>query len=346
MDSLTQAVLGGAVTYAVLGHRLGKRAAIYGLGFGTLPDLDVLIDFGGPIENMTYHRGFSHSFFVQALVTPVIAWIASNTRARGGASFLRWCAAIYLCFFTHSLADLFTVYGTQIFWPLTDHPFAHSILFIIDPVFTIPLVVAVIGALSLRHTARAVNLSILMLGISTLYLVWSSSVKWIIDDKVHRALALQGIQPMQYESTPAPLNTLLWRGVAIEGDTYYEIWASIFDRVDEIQVTGYPRQIELLRPIAEHPSIERLRWFTKGQYKAWQADDRVYLSDLRMGIEGAYVFNFEVGRLTEKGITLGRFDELEQRSDLGRLRLVWERIFDPTITVSGQPIESAHYSNP
>ena len=60
MDSITQAVLGGAVGYAVLGRKLGKRAALIGAGFGTLPDLDVLIDFGGPIENMTYHRGVSH----------------------------------------------------------------------------------------------------------------------------------------------------------------------------------------------------------------------------------------------------------------------------------------------
>ncbi len=337
MDSLTQAVLGGAVSYAVLGRRLGKRAALLGLGLGTLPDLDVLIDFGGPIENMTYHRGFSHSFFVQALVTPAIAWALCNTRVGRGGSFWRWCAAIYLCFLTHSLADLFTVYGTQILWPFTDHPFAYSILFIIDPVFTIPLVIAVAGALSIRNADRAIKLSLYMLGISTLYLVWSSSAKWIIDDKVQRALASQGIQPMQYESTPAPLNTLLWRGVAIEDGTYYEIWASVFDRVEEVQLTRHPRQIGLLQPIAEHPSIERLRWFTKGQYKAWQRADRIYLSDLRMGAEGAYVFNFEVGRLTDIGTVLGSFAQLEQRPDLGRLRLIWDRIFDPTVTLSGQP---------
>ena len=60
MDSLTQAALGGVVAYAVLGPSLGKRAVIYGMALGTLPDLDVLIDFGGPIENMTHHRGFTN----------------------------------------------------------------------------------------------------------------------------------------------------------------------------------------------------------------------------------------------------------------------------------------------
>ena len=81
MDSITQAVLGGTVTYTVVGKRLGRRAALYGAALGTLPDLDVLIDFGGPIENMTYHRGFSHAFVVQALAAPVLAWLAVRPKS-------------------------------------------------------------------------------------------------------------------------------------------------------------------------------------------------------------------------------------------------------------------------
>ena len=42
---MTQAVL-GVPLYTVLGRRLGKRAALYGMTLGTIPDLNVLIDFG------------------------------------------------------------------------------------------------------------------------------------------------------------------------------------------------------------------------------------------------------------------------------------------------------------
>ncbi|MBT6726051.1 MAG: metal-dependent hydrolase, partial [Deltaproteobacteria bacterium] len=179
MDSVTQAVLGGAVSYAVLGRRLGKRAALYGMALGTLPDLDVLIDFGGPIENMTHHRGFSHSFLVQALVAPLFAVLLSRLPFGRYASWIRWCVAVYLSFATHSLADLFTVYGTQILWPLTDHPFAHSILFIVDPVYTIPLLFAVISILLIRDRNQALKVNAYMLGLSTLYLVWCTGAKWI-----------------------------------------------------------------------------------------------------------------------------------------------------------------------
>ena len=80
-----------------------------------------------------------------------------------------------------------------------------------------------------------------MIIMSTAYLVWSAGAKVLIDEKVATALGLHGINPSTYESTPAPFNTLLWRGVAIEGNHYYEIWTSVFDKVDEVQIKRYPR---------------------------------------------------------------------------------------------------------
>ena len=333
MDSLTQAALGGVVTYAVLGPSLGKRAAIYGMALGTLPDLDVLIDFGGPIENMTHHRGFSHSFLVQTAVSPILGWLFSQTKGGRGASFSQWSIAIFFCLITHSLADFFTVYGTQLLWPLTDHPFAHAILFIIDPAYTVPLIIALIGILMIRNRGVAQTLNLSMLTLSTMYLIWSVGAKSMIDQHVQFALNARGIHPDVYESAPAPLNTLLWRAVAIEEDTYYEIWASVFDAVDDIQVRQFDRSLTLLKPIENHPSVRRLQWFTKGQYKASREDDVIYLSDLRMGIEGAYVFNFEVGRRSGETFKLGNFNQVSQRPDLKRLPMIWERIFDASVTI-------------
>ena len=336
MDSVTQAVLGGAVSYAILGRRIGKRAAIYGAALGTLPDLDVLIDFGGPIENMTYHRGFSHSFFVQAVVAPALAWMFVRPKRFTDALFLLWSLTIFLCFATHSLADLFTVYGTQVLWPLSVHPFAHSLLFIIDPIYTLPLVIAFFVALVGKHVHKNLLITNVMLVVSTGYLFWSASAKVLIDDKAITALWLQGISPSTYESTPAPFNTLLWRSVAIDGDYYYEIWTSIFDEVDEVQIQRYQRNLDLVKPVSGNPSVQRLQWFTKDQYKAWEMKDQIFLSDLRMGVEGAYVFNFEVAKRESGEVVIGSFEQLEQRPQLNRVGKIWQRIFDPSIELSGQ----------
>jgi inner membrane protein len=333
VDSLTQAVLGGTVTYAILGKRLGRRAALYGAVLGTVPDLDVFIDFGGPIENMTYHRGFSHSFLVQAFIAPLIAWFTVRPATLKDAYFFRVCLAVFLCFATHSLADLFTVYGTQVLWPFTSYPFSHSILFIVDPTYTLPLLIGFISALVFKNSARLLSLNAWMLCISSLYLVWSTTAKVLIDETVQEALQNRGINAEIYESTPAPLNTLLWRAVAIDGDNYYEIWASLFDEENEIQIQRYPRNLGLIEGVATHPSVERLKWFTKGQYKAFESGNRIYMSDLRMGIEGAYVFNFEVAKRDTAGLVLGSFEQLRVRPQFDRLSRVWQRIWNPTVLV-------------
>ena len=332
MDSLTQAALGGVVAYVVLGPNIGKRAALYGIALGTIPDLDVLIDFGGPIENMTHHRGFSHSFLVQTAVSPILGWLFSQRTGGREASFSQWSTAIFLCFITHSLADFFTVYGTQLLWPLTNHPFAHAILFIIDPAYTLPLIIALIGILIIRNRGVAQKLNLGMLTLSTMYLIWSVGAKLVIDRQVQFALNARGIHPDVYESAPAPLNTLLWRAVAVEKETYHEIWVSVFDEVDDIQVRSFDRGLTLLKPIENHPSVRRLQWFTKGLYKAWQEENVIYLSDLRMGIEGAYVFNFEVGRRSGETLKLGSFKQVSERPNVKRLPMIWERIFDPSVT--------------
>lgn len=325
MDSLTQAVLGGAVTYAVLGRKLGRRAALYGAALGTLPDLDVFIDFGGPVENMTYHRGVSHSIFVQALVTPLLAWLLMRWQP---APFKRWCLAIYATFVTHSLADTFTIYGTQILWPLTDFPFSYAILFIVDPVYTLPLVAAFIAALVFNQ--RAIRFNAWVLVLTTAYLGWSAMAKTVVDNRIDQALAARDIQPTAIESSPAPLNTLLWRSVAVQDDQYFEIYASVFDAPSEISIAAHPRNATALQPYMDSWHVERLRWFTKGLYSLWREGERTYIADLRMGSHDAYVFNFEVANAGQ----LGSFAQTERPPRMGALPLLFKRILDPSVNLT------------
>ena len=68
MDSLTQIVLGAAVGELVLGKKIGNRAMVWGAVGGTIPDLDVLGKFFlTNIDNLAFHRGFSHSILFSLL---------------------------------------------------------------------------------------------------------------------------------------------------------------------------------------------------------------------------------------------------------------------------------------
>lgn len=345
MDSLTQIALGGAVAYAVLGSKLGRKAVLYGAILGTLPDLDVLIPYSGDVESFTYHRGFSHSLWVHLFISPVFAWLLHKIHPSVQASKLHWFTFVFLILSTHALLDAFTVYGTQLMWPLTEYPFAVSNLFIIDPLYTLPLLVGLGFALFLKpKKSKAHFANTLGLLFSSLYIVWSLAAKVYVDHKVEIALQNRGIEAGAYVSTPAPFTTLLWRSVAIsstDNETYYyEIYSSIFDDVSSISMQRYSTKPELLDSIQDEWAVQRLRWFTKGIYSIKQETNKLILSDLRMGLECRYVFNFEVGEVSPNGVQAGSFERLNRRPDMASAGNIWRRIWDASVSLApAQPCD-------
>ena len=76
MDSLTQITLGAAVGEVILGKKIGNRALLWGAIAGTIPDLDVLTGpFVSELQELIYHRGFSHSLVFSVLGAYSIAWM-------------------------------------------------------------------------------------------------------------------------------------------------------------------------------------------------------------------------------------------------------------------------------
>jgi inner membrane protein len=337
MDSLTQIALGSAVGYAVLGNKVGRKAALYGAIFGTLPDLDVFISFGGTVEDFTYHRSFSHSLLVQLLISPLLAWLIVKIHPATKIHRTAWFYLVFLTLSTHALLDNFTVYGTQLLWPLTDYPFAISSLFIIDPLYTLPLLIALFTVLmpNISHK-RLFSINTFALTLSTVYLAWSLLAKWHIDRNIYVALSDRGISNIMYQSTAAPMTTLLWRAVVVQNEQYYEIYASVFDEPSEVSIDAYPTSEILLETIKNEWGVQRLQFFTKGLYSVKQEDGRIILSDLRMGLEGSYVFTFEVGKQTDLGIVVSDYKQIENRPDLGKIKLVWARIWDHRVSLTSQ----------
>ncbi|MFT5579475.1 MAG: inner membrane protein [Paraglaciecola psychrophila] len=334
MDSLTQLVLGGTVGYAVLGSKVGRKAAIYGAILGTLPDLDVFLPYQGEVEAFTYHRGFSHSILMQLLISPLIAWLIMLRHKSTMAYRVRWFFLVFLCLSTHGLLDSFTVYGTQLLWPLTEHPFAVANLFIIDPLYTLPLLLAFVAVLLPRaNRASAAKISGCALGFSSLYLCWSLAAQLYVDDKVAKALEEKKITATHYLSTAAPLTTFLWRFLVMSEGRYYEGYVSIFDSVADVSLEAYESSDSLLATIKDEWGVQRLQWFTKGFYSVKRKGENIVLSDLRMGAECSYVFNFIVGKQTGAGIVASNIEKYSERPDLSQLGSIWGRIWDPSVSL-------------
>ena len=144
MDSISQAALGAAVGVAVMGkHRPFWQAALSGAVVGTLPDLDVFIDKGHDINDMVLHRAETHAFFWQLLASFPIAYLLTYI-TKTSALFKQWWFMTVLVLFTHAMLDALTIYGTRLALPFSDHPFGLGSLFIIDPLYTLPLLIGLL----------------------------------------------------------------------------------------------------------------------------------------------------------------------------------------------------------
>ena len=300
MDSLTQLALGAGVGAAVLGRRIGpRRAAVAGAVLGTLPDLDVFWPFADPVDAFVLHRSTTHSLIVQALATPLVG--EALVRVFRDLREWRWqaWAAVYLCLSTHALLDAFTVYGTQLLWPLSDHPFGVGSVFIIDPLYTLPLLFALAWALCVRgwtpRFGRALAAALLL---STGYLGWGVAAQAIAEARAGARLAAAGIAPARMLATPTPFNSLLWRVIAVDGDRYLNLYVPMLGGADAVTAYAHP-----LGPgpdcLAGIPVAGRLGRFAHGFVRAEHDGDAWRVADLRMGLTPNYVFRFEVAEAAE-----------------------------------------------
>lgn len=303
MDSVSQFALGAAVGVAVMGRRTAPwKAALWGGVCGTLPDLDALIDYGDAVSNMTLHRAETHSIFWQTLASPPIA-AAIAALDRGSAPFRRsfpwWLLTVWLALVTHALLDGMTVYGTQLGLPFTDRPFGLGSIFIIDPLYTIPLLVGLIVAVrAKRPSARNWNTAGLVL--STAYLAWSAGAQRHVAEIVANELASrpagQNTRVERILVTPSPLNTVLWRVLVMHPDGYEEGFYSLLDGDRPIRFSRFPRDAALYEQTRSFPGVARIAWFSHGFFRVDERDGVVRITDLRMGQEPFYVFSFAVGK--------------------------------------------------
>jgi inner membrane protein len=297
MDSLTQLTLGAAVGVAVMGRRTAAwKAALWGGVCGTLPDLDALIDHGNPVLDMVLHRAETHALFWQTLAAPVVAAVIAAVQ-RQRASFGPWWLAVWLVFVTHALLDAMTVYGTQLALPFSDHPYGLGSIFIIDPLYTLPLLAGVVAAV-LRPGRGRWGWNGAGLAASTLYLAWSAAAQQHVE-AVARA-QLQAQSPAQAQPallvTPTAFNTVLWRIVRMHPDGYDEGFYSLLDGGRPIRFTRYASDHTLHEQVREVDAVARIAAFSKGFYRIDERDGLVRITDLRMGQEPTYVFSFAVAR--------------------------------------------------
>lgn len=326
MDSLSQLALGAACSVAVMGRRTAVwKAALWGGIAGTLPDLDALIDYGDAVRNMTEHRGLSHGLLMVTLAAPLLAWVANRIHGAPGM-YRRWCLALWLALFTHPLLDALTIYGTQLLRPFSDHPFGVGSMFIIDPLYTLPLLIGLGVALAQRQHA-GLHWNVVGLGVSSLYLAWSVLAQAHVEQIVRAQLAQRGQSGAAFFVTPTPFNTVAWRIVVMRTEGHAEGFYSFFDADRHIEFDTFTSQPALFPQLGHNPALQRMAWFTHGFYSLREIDGRAILADLRMGQEPGYVFQFALAQRDGARWKTIHPEPVGYRGDVARaLPWLWARI--------------------
>ena len=346
MDSITHLFFGGAIAAAIAPRRDRRAALLAGMVLNMLPDLDVipLALSGDPVAQMTCHRAATHSWFVLPLVAYAIWWFFRRRGGRVARSPTRWWWAIFVCLMAHPLLDSFTIYGTQLLWPLPLRPIMWSSLFIIDPLFTAPWVLAFGVAWFARGRPLAQQALLAGLALSSAYLGWSLIAKGMVEREAQRSLAAMGLADAPRFSVPMPFNTLLWRVVAMTPDGFLEGERSLVADRGPMVFRAYGSDVAALEAVGEVPSVRRLVWFNHGFMKARERDGRLELSDLRMGAEPDYTFVFAVAERDGQAWRAAGPEQVRVPWEASRrLGDMWERIWvapqAATDLGGGMPVE-------
>jgi inner membrane protein len=293
MDSLTQLTFGAACGEAILGKKVGRKALIWGAILGTLPDLDVFIPLGSPVMTLCITVDLVTLFFSSLPCRLFLPGSSQKFIGTPSPYLISGCSLPSLC----SMEVFFWIcspfMGLRSFWPFDTTPHAVPALFIIDPLFTLPILIGVSGALFLKNH----RLNFIGLSLSLAYLIWALGVSVFVNGKMEEKLNEQGVPYSQFISSPAPFTTLLWRTVGIHNDQYFETYYSLFDGDAPLSVNFYPRNLSLMKGMDEHPPVTKLEKFTRGYFAMSENNGSIAMTDLRMGSEPNYVFQFRVAEL-------------------------------------------------
>lgn len=284
MDSLTQIVLGAAVAEAVAGKELGIKAAFWGAIAGTIPDLDVFFrSLYNPLDAALVHRGFSHSLLFALITGPAFGWLFHRF-AKTKLGLKRWTLLWFLSIVTHPILDMFTNYGTQFLWPFSPRITFNSV-FVIDPLYTLPFLFFLIGALCMKRTSvRRRKWNRIGIIYSSLYLLWGVFVKLTILYQSESYFNEADIHPKKTMVTPMPLTSFYWALIAEDDSTVYVTYKSLFHTYNPKDVQRFPKEMpaggfERLKK----PTRDELNYITNGFFFSETHDDTLTVFDVRFG---------------------------------------------------------------
>src|ERR671913_337331 len=176
MDSITHIALGACIGELFVGHKVGRKAMLWGALAQSIPDIDFIASFWmTTTDELLAHRGFTHSLLFAALVTPAMALAAEKLHRPHNISLGKWMIFFGTEILLHIFLDAFNAYGTAWFEPFSHIRFSFHTLFVAEPLFSIWVGIAFAALVFVKRTLhrRRRLFAILGLVMSFIYLLYS-----------------------------------------------------------------------------------------------------------------------------------------------------------------------------
>lgn len=287
MDPVSQGLVGSVLPQSVSNKKELRLAALIGFLSGLLADLDIVIrSSSDPLLFLDYHRQFSHSLIfipIGGLIAAGACWLLLRKRL----SFWKIYLYAVLGYGTHCFLDVCTNYGTQLLWPFSDARLAWNNISIIDPLFTIPLLIIVLIAV-FRKSVLTARIALIF---AVVYLLFGLYQKEEAKEALIDLARTRGHAAEMVMVHPSIGNLFVWRSIYKNDDRYYvqAIRVSPFSE-DKIYEGAsikafYPNQeLPNLKPNSTLSSdIDRFSKFARNYLVVLPEYPNV-IGDLRMGI--------------------------------------------------------------
>ncbi len=217
MDPVSQGILGASLSGSLSNPKKIKLASLCGFFGGLAPDLDILIKSDSdPLLSLEFHRHFTHSIFfvpIGGLITGLFLYFFLKKKLSFKETFFFTTAG----FITHGFLDSCTSYGTHLLWPIIDKRVSWNIISIIDPIYTLILLIFIIISIFIRSTL------LIRLGtfLSCVYLMLGVYQYQSVEEYIKKVAYKRGHKVERMLLNPTIGNNILWRTVYQTSTTYY-----------------------------------------------------------------------------------------------------------------------------
>ena len=284
MDPLSQGTLGAIAPQLIISRKRLGVAALFGLFAGIAPDLDVLIrSEEDPLMVLEYHRQFTHSLIFIPLGGLIIGflmyWLFGR---RWGINFkLSWLICS-IGLGTHGLLDACTSYGTVMFWPFSEIRVAWSIISIVDPLFTLPILLFLIFAI-IRKSKLLVYMGIFWV---IAYLLLATYNRNTALEMVTEIAEERGHKTKKLDVKPSFANIWVWKTIYEYKNIFYVDAVHAGPKRVVFKGSSTPK-LNINRDLPwlsmdsqQAKDIERFKWFSMG-YVAIEANRPLHIGDIR-----------------------------------------------------------------